>query len=143
MVRFFLCFLIAQPAFAHGGRPAAEAIFYDADGLRALHSNFGLLTVVDGVLEWSCAETLSLAPLKAAFAMDGRWFAASFDGVYESGDGGCSWVPASGPLAGLSVVRFRALQGDLMALRRAIWWTYGGLSDGLTESDLVDLQSAI
>ena len=114
MRAFVLSFLVASSAFAHGGQLAAEVLFYEGDELRAVSSNFGLLTATERGFEWSCFDTLTSVPF-TGFYHDQKWYAQTRSGLFESADKGCTWSAVEGSLAGQPAATLRVDERGLVA----------------------------
>ena len=116
MARLLLLMVFSSvPAWAHGGKLAAEALYFEDGDLAAVSSNFGLLTKTEDGFGWACFDTLTSLPFEG-FWHRGAWYAETRAGLYTSDDKGCSWSPVEGSLRGQPVHGLRVL-GDALVAR--------------------------
>ena len=115
MHRLLTLCLFASSAHAHGGKLAAEGLFYQGDELVAISANFGLLSRTPQGFEWACFDNLTSVPFEG-FYHRGSWYAMTRTGLFESSDKGCNWAPVGDSLAGQPVHGLRQ-DGDALVVR--------------------------
>ena len=109
----------APRAGAHGGLPISQTIMWRGDSLLVPTPYWGIFVGTDGgPWRWICDEAINTNQLRLiAMASDGMTlYATDKTGLTLSPDGGCSWGPVSGPVAGLDVV---SVVADPVLPRRA------------------------
>jgi hypothetical protein len=92
----------AHSGFAFGLHPLIDDGVLVAGG-----TDFGLLTLDDGVPTWTCAATAPLPPEWWRLLPDGRIVVGTAGGTVATADGGCSFSPLDGPI-GAAYARFVA-----------------------------------
>ncbi|HRI53568.1 MAG TPA: hypothetical protein PLW65_25665 [Pseudomonadota bacterium] len=109
----------APRAGAHGGLPISQMIMWRGDSLLVPTPYWGIFVGTDGgPWRWICDEAINTNQLRLiAMASDGMTlYATDKTGLTLSPDGGCSWGPVRGPVAGLDVV---SVVADPVLPRRA------------------------
>ncbi len=109
MVRWLL--LLIATAWAHGGLPAGNDAFFDADGaLVGGGMALGLMTIEDGEALWVGKRAVGPNVNGYYRRSDGSILALTFDGLHVTTDGGCTWEPLA--LQGRQVRRVAASPDD-------------------------------
>ena len=103
-----LALAVPRPAAGHGGAlPLAQQILVRSGEMLVSTPQWGLFIGREGgEWRWVCDEVISqsMSPV-LALASDGQTlYATDVTGLTVSTDGGCSWGPATGAIAGLTVV---------------------------------------
>jgi len=95
-----------QPALGNGRVPAPVGLHAGGDRTLVLSTTVGLLLSPDDgeTWNWVCENAIGYTGTydpDYAIEDDGTLWATTYDGIKVSRDGGCTWNPPSGPLAGV------------------------------------------
>ncbi len=92
------CLALPGAAGAHSGAAFGTHPFVEDGELIGGGTDYGMLIVEDGVPLWTCEEAFVYEPNWWYRAPGGPTLAGTFEGLYRSTDGGCTWIASTGPL---------------------------------------------
>jgi hypothetical protein len=135
--------LLCSVAWAHGGLPAGNTAFFDDGELVGGSMALGLLTIEDGESTWVAKGAVNEVVNGFYRRDDGSTLALSFDGLFVTQDGGCTWT--RGALEGRQVRLVAQVDGPHLVATLADAGLPGKLvesfDDGATWTDTALVQA--